>query len=60
MPKRIDPEDTVDVAIHLLQRWQAEGFGVQSCNCDVEYGRVSRRRFPISVEVTVRLVPGRA
>lgn len=57
MSKRLDGEDTVDVALHLLQRWQAEGMGVESVDSDVEYGRVGKHRLPVRVNVRVSLVP---
>ncbi len=57
MPKRLDGEDTVDVAVHFLERWQAEGMGVDRVDTDVEYGHIGKHRLPVRVTVTVSLVP---
>lgn len=62
MGKRVDPADTVDVALGFLQRWQAEGFGVEAVECQVEYQALpgTRRRLPARATVTVTLVSGRS
>ncbi len=57
MPKRLDGQDTVDVAVHLLHRLQAEGMAVQDCQWSVEYGTVGKTRLPVSARVVVDLVP---
>jgi hypothetical protein len=57
VPKRLDGEDTVDVATNLLCRWQAEGMGVDHIESQVEYAQVGKHRLPARVTVTVTLVP---
>ena len=57
MPKRVDGADTVDVATHLLHRWQSEGWGLEHADSEVEYARVGKHRLPVRVTVTVSLVP---
>lgn len=57
MAKRLDGQDTIDVATNFLHRWQAEGMGVEQVDTDVEYARVGKHRLPVRVTVTVSLVP---
>lgn len=59
MPKRIDPEDTIDTAHHFLYRLAAEGWGVQSVKCDIDYEKPGRkaRRLPVEATVVVKLRP---
>lgn len=59
MGKRIDAEDTVDLATHFLHRLQAEGWGVASIEHQVEYQSVGARKLPVGATVLVRLVPAR-
>lgn len=62
MPKRIDAEDTVDVATHFLMKLQSEGWGVADIEHHVEYGTVKSgsKRLPVGATVLVRLVPSRS
>lgn len=59
MPKRLDGQDTVDVATHLLHRLQSEGMAVEECDWHVDYETVGKVRFPTRATVTVTLVPVR-
>lgn len=59
MGKRIVAEDTVDDAIHFLQRLQAEGWGVTKVEHEVSYFDLpsGKRRIPVEAVLTVRLIP---
>ncbi len=59
MSRRIDGEDTVDIATHLLHRLQAEGFAVKSCDWDVTYEQVGKIQLPVGATVVVELIPVR-
>ena len=58
--QRVTAEDTVDSAIHMLHKMQAEGWGMESLNAEVEYAKVGDSKpvkIPVATVVTVRLVP---
>lgn len=59
MPKRLDPPDTIDSAIHFLTHLAKEGWGVMEITQTVEYAQAHKggRKLPIEAVVTVRLRP---
>jgi hypothetical protein len=61
MVKRIDTADTIDPVIGLLLRLQAEGWGLETVEHSIDYGRPGdkARRIPVAATVTVRLTPAR-
>ncbi len=61
MTKRLDAPDTVDAAIHLLAKLQAEGWVLGNIEHAVEYGTThkSDRKLPVAATVHIRLLPVR-
>lgn len=61
MGKRIDAQDTVEVALHLLVKMAAEGWGVADVDCHIEYAspKPGGPRLPVESVVVVRLLPSR-
>jgi hypothetical protein len=55
----MDPEDTMESAIHFLQHLGAEGWVVAGIDHRVEFKRPHprHRRLPYAATVTVRLKP---
>lgn len=61
MPRRLDAQDTVDIATHLLHRLQAEGWVLEEMEHEIEYVRLDPKapRLPVRATVVVRLIPVR-
>ena len=61
MPKRFDPEDTVDEATHLLHRLQADGLAVLTTKIAWDWSEPIKgsQRLPVRATVTIELIPTR-
>ena len=61
MPKRVDPEDTIDNVVFGIIKLQKEGWALSSMTIEVEYEspeKGKKRRLPVETLLTVRLRPG--
>jgi hypothetical protein len=56
---RMDMPDTVDQAIHFLQKLQAEGWGLKKVEFDIDYGKAHHKgvKMPVSATLEIKLLP---
>lgn len=57
MTKRLDPPDTVDLAVHWLLKLQAEGWSLEELHHSIAYQEVGKNRLPYSATLTIKLIP---
>ncbi len=59
MPKRLDAQDTVDTAIHLLQYLASDGWCMESLDTTVGYAEIGKKsaKIPTHTTLIIRLRP---
>ncbi len=60
MPKRVDPEDTIDSVVFGIVKLQKEGWALSGMDLEIEYEspeKGKKRRLPVAATMTVRLRP---
>lgn len=56
---RLDAPDTIETAIHFLNKCATDGMGVESIEYRVDYGRTHKKaaQLPIGAMLVITLIP---
>ena len=55
MTKRIEKEETIDLAIHWLSKLQAEGYGLVEIHQQIDYEKAGKHEIPVWATLTVKM-----